>query len=128
MLFRSRDETVDGSTCRWYEQRNGDRLMKAQCVVPVDQLAIGDRDRAGMKRALVVLQRFGNAFEPMMERYGVATEPPPSSRGLITSQRCYDARGQAAGSARASISEVALDEDVFEIPAGYTRQRMDGTQ
>jgi hypothetical protein len=123
-----RDESIDGSICRWYEQRNADVLLKSQCVVPVDKLAIGDRDRAGMKRALLVLQRFGNAFEPMIERYGIANEPPPSSRGLIIAQRCYDARGRVAGNASATLSQAALDENVFEVPAGYTRQRMDGAQ
>lgn len=123
-----RDETIGGLACRWYEQARGEQRAMAQCITPVEQLAIDERDRAGLKRAMVALTRFGDAFGPMMERYGVSQEPLPVSRGLIAAQRCYDARGESVGSAQVAIATQALDESTFEVPAGYSRQRMDGMQ
>jgi hypothetical protein len=123
-----RDDTIDGASCRWFEQRAGEVVLQSQCVAAVEALDIPDRDRAGLQRAMGVMQRFAAAFQPWMQRYGIDQAGPPSNRGLILAQQCNDARGREIGSARAVIAQGAIDDDLFEVPAGYSRQRMDGAE
>jgi hypothetical protein len=120
-----RDETIAGATCRWNEERRGDVLVREQCLVAPEALPLSDRDRAGMKRALVALLRYGDAFAPVREKFSAGGEPTAAFRGLVLAQRCYDARGESSGQARASLGSQPIDEEVFEIPAGYEAERMD---
>lgn len=121
-----KDETVAGASCRWFEERRGEVLLRAQCFAKPESLPLSERDRAGMKRALVALQRYGEAFAPIMQRFAPDTDAASATHGLVLSQRCYDERGELRGSAVAKISQAAIDEDDLEIPSGYQAMRMDG--
>jgi hypothetical protein len=123
-----RDGSVAGAACRWHQQRRGETLLVEQCVADVDALPLDPRDLKGATRAVQVMQRFGRAFAPWMDAAGLDPEGEPSSRGLVLAQHCYDERGEARGSAEARIAQHGIDAAMFEVPAGYAPQRMDGMQ
>lgn len=122
-----KDETVAGASCRWFEERRGEVLLRAQCLAKPEGMPLSERDRAGMKRALVALQRYGEAFAPIQQRFAPGSHATSATDGLVLSQRCYDERGELRGSAVAKITQAPIDEDDLEIPPGYQAMRMDGS-
>lgn len=121
-----RDERVAGATCRWVEERRGDVLLSARCMATPDALPLSARDLAGLKRAWIALNRYGEAFTPIKQRFAPGSETPGFASGVVLAQRCYDQRGEPRGSAAATISQSPIDEESLEIPSGYQAMRMDG--
>jgi hypothetical protein len=72
-----------------------------------------------MRRALGVLQGFGDAFAPIKQRFAPASESAARPQGIVLSQRCYGQDGALRGSAVATIRQVPVADEALEIPPGY---------
>ena len=109
-------ETIGGRNCRVFERRDGDVLTDWRCEAEPAALGIGERDARGLAAAIRDLIRYGQAFAPMLERFGqeVRRDVP----GVVLERRCYEG-GKESGRATARIDTKALDESLFEIPPGY---------
>jgi hypothetical protein len=114
-----KDETVAGAICRWFEEHRGSVLLRAQCFADPATLPLPERDLAGMRRALAVLQGFGDAFAPIKQRFAPASESAARPQGIVLSQRCYGQDGALRGSAVATIRQVPVADEALEIPPGY---------
>lgn len=118
-----RDETVAGASCRWFEEHRGGVLLRAQCFADPATLPLPERDLAGMRRALAVLQGFGDAFAPVKQRFA----PDSGSarpQGVLLSQRCYGQDGALRGTAVATIRQVPVADEALEIPSGYQVEQL----
>ena len=119
-----KDETVAGASCRWFEEHRGSVLLRAQCFADPATLPLPERDLAGMRRALGVLQGFGDAFAPIKQRFAPASESAARPQGVLLSQRCYDPAGALRGTAIATIRQVPIEAEALEIPPGYQVEQL----
>ncbi len=121
-----RDGESAGIACRWWERAQGGRKVREECIAKVGAWPIGERDRRGLERGLLVMQRYGNNMMGMMR--GLTGNDAPRSGmpkdGVAIAQVCYGADGGESGRVAATFAEAKVEAADFEIPSDYAQMRM----
>lgn len=110
-------ETIGGLACRTETMRRGDTVLREQCVIAVEDLALDASAMRRIKRIVSVGQGMGEGISQVYPEMDPDRDQPAS---LPLRRTCY-AGGRQTGTATLRIrKDVALPPDIFAIPQDYT--------
>jgi hypothetical protein len=111
-------DIVDGVACAWREWVQGGAVVRRECLADIAVLPLPDADRAGLRRGMRVMTRYGDSMGAIRDRFGADPQPATPAGQLPVVQQCF-AGGVAAGTVTLAAREAPVDPARFEVPAGY---------
>jgi len=111
--------SAGGIDCRWYDAFEGAKKIRELCLAREGAMGMDSSDAATMKAMQSSMQsmveRFGNS--------GMWQDDMPG--GMPVRVRHLDDSGNVSSEQVVSnVSHGALDQSLFEVPAGYEKQEM----
>ncbi len=108
-----------GVDCRWYDAYEGEKKVRELCLASPGAIGMSSSDAATMKA-------MGSSMRSMVERLGSSgmfQDDMPD--GVPVRVRHLDDSGQVSSEQVVSnVSHGALDQSLFEVPAGYEKREM----
>jgi hypothetical protein len=111
-------DTIDGVACTWREWVRGEAVVRRECLADITALPLPDADRAGLRRGMRVMLRYGESASAIRDRFASDPEPVPPVGQLPIAQQCF-ADDAATGTVALTAREAPVDPALFEVPAGY---------
>jgi hypothetical protein len=111
-------DRIDGVDCTWREWVRGEAVVRRECLADIAALPLPDADRAGLRRGMRVMMRYGDAASAIRDRFVPDPEPVPPAGQLPIAQQCF-ADGVATGTVALTARQAPVDPARFGIPAGY---------
>ena len=108
-----------GIDCRWYDAFEGAKKIRELCLAPRGSLGMDTSDAATMKAMQSSMKSMVDSFG----NSGMFQDDMPD--GMPVRVRHLDDNGKVSSEQVVSnVSHGALDQSLFEVPAGYEKQEM----
>ncbi len=122
-------KTVAGMVCKAYERYEDGRKQSEECYIEPKDLLMADKDKKYLLRNMKVMTHYALSYAGLTEKLSIVdkqapTQSDPSDRDILLSQICFAPDGSEAGRIEVQVSNAAIDEASFDIPAGYQAMSM----
>ena len=110
--------------CKTYERYENGRKQSEECYIEPKDLVMSEKDKKYLLRNMKVMTHYALSFAGLSEKLNIVdkqapAQPDPSDKDILLSQICFSPDGSEAGRIEVQVSNAAIDEARFDIPAGY---------
>lgn len=119
-----KNKTVAGMACKTYERYENGRKQSEECYIEPKDLVMSEKDKKYLLRNMKVMTHYALSFAGLSEKLNIVdkqapAQPDPADKDILLSQVCFAPDGSEVGRIEVQVSNAAIDEASFDIPAGY---------
>ena len=116
--------TVVGMPCKTFERYENDNKESEECYVEPKDMVMSDSDKKYFLRNMKVMTHYALSFAGLSEKLSIvdkqrSAQSDPADKDILLSKICFSPDGSEVGRIEVQVSNAAIDEASFDIPAGY---------
>ena len=116
--------TVAGMPCKTFDRYENDNKESQECYVEPKNMVMSDSDKKYFLRNMKVMTHYALSFAGLSEKLSnvdkqAPAQSDPADKDILLSKICFAPDGSEVGRIEVQVSNAAIDEASFDIPAGY---------
>lgn len=116
--------TVAGMPCKTFDRYENDNKESQECYVEPKNMVMSDIDKKYFLRNMKVMTHYALSFAGLSEKLSnvdkqAPAQSDPADKDILLSKICFAPDGSEVGRIEVQVSNAAIDEASFDIPAGY---------
>ena len=116
--------TVAGMPCKTFDRYENDNKESQECYVEPKDMVMSDIDKKYFLRNMKVMTHYAISFAGLSEKLSIVdkqapAQSDPADKDILLSKICFSPDGSEVGRIEVQVSNAAIDEASFDIPAGY---------
>ena len=116
--------TVAGMPCKTFDRYENDIKKSKECYVEPKDMVMSDIDKKYFLRNMKVMTHYALSFAGLSEKLSnvdkqAPAQSDPAGKAILLSKICFSPDGGEVGRIEVQVSNAAIDEASFDIPAGY---------
>ena len=116
--------TVAGMPCKTFDRYENDKKESEECYVEPKDMVMSDIDKKYFLRNMKVMTHYALSFAGLSEKLSIvdkqgSAQSDPADKAILLSKICFSPDGGEVGRIEVQVSNAAIDEASFDIPAGY---------
>ena len=121
--------TVAGMPCKTFDRYENDNKESQECYVEPKNMVMSDSDKKYFLRNMKVMTHYALSFAGLSEKLSIVdkqapAQSDPADKDILLSKICFSPDGSEVGRIEVQVSNAAIDEASFDIPAGYQAMSM----
>ena len=113
-----------GMSCKTFDRYENDIKKSEECYVEPKDMVMSNIDKKYFLRNMKVMTHYALSFAGLSEKLSnvdkqAPAQSDPADKDILLSKICFAPDGSEVGRIEVQVSNAAIDEASFDIPAGY---------